>query len=85
MNLYLDIFSFIADIRPGSEYPFDERNKLLYYYYYYYYYYDDDDDNDENNQLYNNCKVGHFPSLFQHSFHLIPCSGQRHLPIREEQ
>ena len=29
MNLYLDTFSFIADIRPGSEYPFDERNKLF--------------------------------------------------------
>ena len=24
MNLYLDKFSFIVDIRPGSEYPSDE-------------------------------------------------------------
>ena len=41
MNLYLDIFIFIVDIRPGSEYPSDKRNKLFSYdcYYYYYYYY----------------------------------------------
>ena len=44
MNLYLDKFSFFADIRPTSEYPFDEWNKLFsyyfccYYFYYYYYY-----------------------------------------------
>ena len=29
MNLYLDIFSFIVDIRPGSKYHSDERNKLI--------------------------------------------------------
>ena len=28
INLYLDIFSFIIDIQPGSEYSSDERNKL---------------------------------------------------------
>ena len=28
-NLYLEIFSFIVDIRPGSEYHSDERNKLF--------------------------------------------------------
>ena len=33
------IFSFIVDVRPGSEYLSDKRNKLLRYYYYYYYYY----------------------------------------------
>ena len=27
-NLYLDVFSFIADIWPGFEYPFDEQKKL---------------------------------------------------------
>ena len=27
--MYLDIFSFIVDIRPGSEYSSDERNKLF--------------------------------------------------------
>ena len=26
--MYLDVFSFIADIWPGSEYPFDEQKKL---------------------------------------------------------
>ena len=26
--MYLDIFGFIVDIRPGSEYSSDERNKL---------------------------------------------------------
>ena len=31
MNLYLDTFSFIMDIWPGSENPFDERNKLFIY------------------------------------------------------
>ena len=35
MNLYLDIFSFTADIWPGSDYPSDEWNKLFSYYYYY--------------------------------------------------
>ena len=29
MNLYLDIFTFIVDIRPGSEYPSHERNNFL--------------------------------------------------------
>ena len=29
MDLYLDIFSFIVDIRPGPEYPSDERNKIF--------------------------------------------------------
>ena len=29
INLYLDIFSFIVDIRPGFEYSSDERNKLF--------------------------------------------------------
>ena len=29
INLYLDIFSFIVDIPPGSEYSSDERNKLF--------------------------------------------------------
>ena len=29
MNLYLDIFTFIMDIRPGSEYPSHERNNFL--------------------------------------------------------
>ena len=29
INLYLDIFSFIVDIRPGPEYSSDERNKLF--------------------------------------------------------
>ena len=28
-NLYLEIFSFIVDILPGSEYHSDERNKLF--------------------------------------------------------
>ena len=28
-ELAFDIFSFIVDIRPGSEYPSDERNKLF--------------------------------------------------------
>ena len=27
--MYLDVFSFIADIWPGFEYPFDEQKKLL--------------------------------------------------------
>ena len=27
--MYLVLFSYIADIRPGSEYPSDERNKHL--------------------------------------------------------
>ena len=27
MSLYLDIFSFIIDIRRGAEYPSNERNK----------------------------------------------------------
>ena len=35
MNLCLDIFSFVVDIRPGSECPYDEWNKLFSYYYYY--------------------------------------------------
>ena len=26
--MYLDVFSFIADIWPGFEYPFDEQKKL---------------------------------------------------------
>ena len=50
----------------------------IYCYYRCYYY-------SENNQLYNNCKIGHCPSLFWHSFHLISCLGQWHLPMREEQ
>ena len=29
INLYLDIFSLIVDIPPGSEYHSDERNKLF--------------------------------------------------------
>ena len=29
MKLYLEIFSFIVDIRPDSEYPSDEQNKLF--------------------------------------------------------
>ena len=29
MNLYSDIFSFIVDIWPGSEYPSDVRNKFI--------------------------------------------------------
>ena len=29
INLYLDIFSFIVDVRPGPEYSSDERNKLF--------------------------------------------------------
>ena len=33
-NTYLDIFSFIADIRPSCEYPFDKQNKLFSYYYF---------------------------------------------------
>ena len=36
-------------------------------------------------QLYNNCKIGQCPSLLWHSFHLIPCLGQWHLSMREEQ
>ena len=38
MNLYLDMYSFVVDIRPGPE-PSDEWNKLFSYYLYYYYYY----------------------------------------------
>ena len=29
INLYLDIFSFMVDIRPGSEYPSDEEINFL--------------------------------------------------------
>ena len=28
INLYLDIFNFIIDIQPGSEYSYNEQNKL---------------------------------------------------------